>query len=81
MFEFCADPKSLEGARWMVCYLTTGKHLLFYHIVPPLLLSPMEGIFVEGVAEAYDGPFTVGRDGTLVMLPAGSDEIEVEQRL
>ncbi|WP_370284861.1 ABC transporter permease [Pseudooceanicola nanhaiensis] len=30
MFEFCADPKSLEGARWMVCYLTTGKHLLFY---------------------------------------------------
>lgn len=30
MFDFCADPKSLEGARWMVCYLTTGKHLLFY---------------------------------------------------
>ncbi|GGE30707.1 ABC transporter permease [Primorskyibacter flagellatus] len=30
MFDFCADPKSLEGFRWLVCYLTTGKHLLFY---------------------------------------------------
>lgn len=30
MFQFCADPKSLEGAAWAVCYLTTGKHMLFY---------------------------------------------------
>ncbi|WP_375689672.1 ABC transporter permease [Pseudooceanicola sp. LIPI14-2-Ac024] len=30
MFAFCADPKSLEGASWMVCYLTSGKHLMFY---------------------------------------------------
>ena len=41
----------------------------------------MEGIFVEGVSEVYDGPFTVGRDGTLVSLPAGSDEIRVEELL
>ena len=58
-----------------------AQHLLFYHIVPPLLLAPMEGIFVEGVSEVYDGPFTVGRDGTLVSLPAGSDEIRVEELL
>lgn len=30
MFEFCADPKSLEGLAWLTCYLTTGKHMLFY---------------------------------------------------
>ena len=30
MFASCADPKALEGLAWMLCYLTTGKHLLFY---------------------------------------------------
>ena len=53
------------------------RHLLFHHIVPPLLLPPMEELFVEGVDEVYPGPVTVGRDGMLVQLPAGSDAIEV----
>jgi len=26
----CTDPKLLEGAAWLACYLTSGKHLLFY---------------------------------------------------
>ncbi|PRY94682.1 amino acid ABC transporter membrane protein 1 (PAAT family) [Hasllibacter halocynthiae] len=30
MFPFCEDPSALEGARWMACYLTTGKHMAFY---------------------------------------------------
>lgn len=30
MFEFCADPASLSGPRWLACYLTTGKHIAFY---------------------------------------------------
>ncbi len=30
MFAFCADPDTLEGATWLACYLTTGKHLAFY---------------------------------------------------
>jgi polar amino acid transport system permease protein len=30
MFAACADPKTLDGALWLVCYLTTGKHMLFY---------------------------------------------------
>ena len=30
MFEYCADPKTLEGLEWLSCYLTTGKHFLFY---------------------------------------------------
>lgn len=56
-------------------------HLLFYHIVPPLLIAPMETIFVDGVDDVYDGPFTVGRDGTFVRLPADSDRIEVVELL
>jgi polar amino acid transport system permease protein len=30
MFSSCADPKSLEGISWLLCYLTSGKHLDFY---------------------------------------------------
>jgi len=53
------------------------RHLLFYHIVPPLLVGPMEDVFVDGVADVYDGPVTVGRDGTLIRLDSGSDAIAV----
>lgn len=28
--EYCADPQTLEGINWWVCYLTNGKHLAFY---------------------------------------------------
>ncbi len=30
MFTSCADPKTLEGFQWLICYLTTGKQLSFY---------------------------------------------------
>ncbi|MDR9393044.1 MAG: ABC transporter permease subunit [Roseovarius sp.] len=30
MFSFCADPETLDGFRWLSCYLTTGKHANFY---------------------------------------------------
>ena len=50
-------------------------HLLYYHIVPPMPLPGLESIYLSGVAEAYAGPVTLGRDGTSVSLPAGSDEI------
>jgi ribonuclease Z len=51
------------------------KQLLYYHIVPPLLLPGMEAVFLQGVGEAFDGPVTVGVDGTFLSLPAGSTEI------
>ena len=28
--EICADPSTLEGFNWWVCYLTTGKQQMFY---------------------------------------------------
>ncbi len=52
-------------------------HLLFSHIVPPLPLSTLEEIFVDGVDEVFTGPVTVGRNGTLVKLEAGTESIEV----
>ena len=30
MFSFCADPETLAQAKWLACYLTTGKHLSLY---------------------------------------------------
>lgn len=30
MFDYCADPSTLDGLTWLSCYLTTGKHFLFY---------------------------------------------------
>ena len=56
-------------------------HLLFYHIVPPLLVAPMEGLFLEGVSDVYRGPVTLGRDGTFVRLDKGSTAIEVSELL
>jgi ribonuclease Z len=54
-----------------------ARHLLFYHIVPPLRVPGMEAAFVEGVADAYSGDFTVGRDGVRVSLPANSTAIQI----
>ena len=56
-------------------------HLLYNHIVPPLRLRPMQDIFLEGVDDVFGGPVTVGQDGTLVQLEAGSESIEVVELL
>lgn len=52
--------------------------LVIYHVVPPLPIAPLEGIFADGMADAYDGPIEISVDGTFISLPAGSDEIEIE---
>jgi polar amino acid transport system permease protein len=38
MFAFCTDPEALSGFRWMLCYLTTGKHLNLYWSFGTVLL-------------------------------------------
>ncbi|MBU3029397.1 ABC transporter permease [Paracoccus marinaquae] len=38
MFAQCADPASLEGFAWLMCYLTSGKHMLFYASFGTVLL-------------------------------------------
>jgi ribonuclease Z len=49
-------------------------HLLYYHIVPPLILPGMEAAWLEGVDEVYS-EYTMGQDGTAFTLPPNSDEI------
>ncbi|MFD0979016.1 ABC transporter permease [Tropicimonas aquimaris] len=38
MFSFCSDPSTLEGIAWLSCYLTSGKHMLFYQSFGTVLL-------------------------------------------
>lgn len=54
-----------------------ARHLLFYHLVPPLRVPGLATAFLEGVDAAYSGGVTLGRDGVRVSLPAGSEAIEV----
>lgn len=56
------------------------KYLLFYHLVPALPYRMMERMFVKGVSDVYKGGVTVGRDGTWIKLPAGSDQVIVGKR-
>jgi len=57
------------------------RHLLFHHIVPPLVAPGAETAFVEGVDDVYSGPVTVGQDGTRISLPVGSESVVVAQGL
>ncbi len=56
-------------------------HLLYYHIVPGLVLPGMEAAFTRGVEDVFDGDVTVGIDGTLISLPANSKDIVVDELL
>jgi len=49
-------------------------HLLYYHVVPPLIAPVMETIWLEGVDKVFSD-VTVGEDGISISLPADSSEI------
>lgn len=54
-------------------------HLLYYHIVPPLILPGMEAAWLEGVDDVFS-KYTLGQDGTAFSLPAGSREIKLTSK-
>lgn len=54
-----------------------ARHLLFVHIAPPLPYAFMNPLFVRGVRDVYSGSYTVGEDGTMVSLDAGTTEVRV----
>lgn len=61
MFASCADPSALSGLSWMLCYLTTGKHLLFYASFGTVLMvlaitAPVALAFGFGGAMAARSP-------------------------
>lgn len=49
-------------------------HLLYYHIVPPLVFPGQETLFLNGAEDIFT-QYTVGKDGTAFSLPAGSSDI------
>ena len=56
-------------------------HLLYYHIVPPLDIPGLEGIWLDGVDDIFT-KYTLGVDGTLFTLPENStDIIKVNSRM
>ena len=57
------------------------RHLLLYHVLPPLQVAGLSAAFVDGVDAVYSGPVTVGRDGTFVSMPAGTQTIETSVRM
>ena len=57
MFATCSDPSALNGPAWLACYLTSGKHLLFYGSFGTVLLllavtAPLALLFGFGGAVA-----------------------------
>lgn len=51
------------------------KHLLYYHVIPPLPVPGAESAWLRGV-DAVFPEHTLGRDGTAFFLPSNSDKIE-----
>ena len=49
-------------------------HLLYYHIVPPLVVPGQDKLWLNGAEDIFPD-YTIGQDGVSFSLPAGSDEI------
>jgi ribonuclease Z len=51
------------------------KHLLFYHIIPPLPVSILNKAFLGDAEKFFDGTITIGTDGLMFSMPTGSDTV------
>lgn len=62
MFPFCTDPVDLPQLQWFACYMSTGKHMLFYGsfvtvMVLLLITAPVALLFGFGGATAARSHF------------------------
>lgn len=55
------------------------KHLLYYHIVPPLVVPGQAQLFLDGAQDVFKD-YTIGQDGVLFSLPAGSSDINLVKK-
>jgi ribonuclease Z len=51
------------------------RHLLLTHLVPPLPVADLKPAFLGEARHYFKGPITIGEDGLLFSLPAGSQKI------
>jgi len=49
-------------------------HLLYYHIVPPLVIPGQKTLYLDGAEDIFPD-YTIGEDGVAFTLPANSKEI------
>lgn len=63
----------VEAAQ--VAAAANARHLMYYHVIPALPGPGMEALFLKGTDDAYQGPITLGEDGSVISLPANSDKI------
>ena len=54
-------------------------HLLYYHIVPPLIIPGQKALFLNGADDIFPH-YTIGEDGVSFSLPAGTDEIVMTRK-
>jgi ribonuclease Z len=57
------------------------KHLVFYHLIPPLPSRALHGAFLGGAPAIYKGPISIGTDGLMLCLPSASTAIEQRKLL
>lgn len=56
------------------------KVLLFTHVIPPLPMRSLEDPFLGRSRQIFHGKVIVGRDGDMVILPAGTNRIRYASR-
>lgn len=71
ILDYHTDPE--EAAK--AAQEAGARQLVYYHIVPQLPVKLLESMFIGDAKSKFDGKITVGTDGMLFSLPAGSDEI------
>jgi len=51
-------------------------HLLYYHIVPPLVIPGQASLYLNGAQDVFPN-YTIGKDGVMFSMPVGSTEINM----
>lgn len=54
-------------------------HLLYYHIVPPLIIPGQKALYLDGADDIFPD-YTIGEDGVSFSLPANSDAIKLTSK-
>jgi ribonuclease Z len=69
----------VEAAR--IAKLAGARMLVYYHTIPPMPYSIIEGLFLEGTDAAFGGEIRISRDGDRISLPAGVTAVDYENVL
>ncbi|MBZ5605451.1 MAG: MBL fold metallo-hydrolase [Acidobacteriia bacterium] len=57
------------------------RRLVIYHVIPALPFGYLQGAYLGGAEKLFHGPISVGKDGMMLSLPAGSAAISLRELL